>query len=269
MNLNLFKYYFKKPFYSWKNKYLRHAVRQEAEAKGALSQTADEVAEYLAETPQAVLQKYRQGNFQENEFFREPARLSTQTVEEYYKKNTTYIYDLPFWNAEENRPKFLRLMMLGRLRQFGCQDILDFGAGAGDLCIELAQNGFKPVYCDLSERLYDFAQWRFKRRGLNIKMFKGWDDLQGKQYDCVVSFDVFEHIKDLPKTVAKLCGHVRPGGLLIFSGAFSGGGAHLAENEIYAEGERMMSLLKSFDMEFVDQFAQYAFYTKRERNTPA
>lgn len=240
-------------------------MRKEAQAAGALSQTADEVAEYLSEPAHAVLEKYRRGNFHEKEFFEQP-ELSLDAVERYYKNNVTYIYDLPFWNAEHNRPKFLRLMMLGRLKQFGCREILDFGAGAGDLCMEFAQNGFTPVYFDLSERLSDFARWRFQKRGLRVEMFKTWQELKGRQFSCIVSFDVFEHIKDLPKAVATVCEHINPGGLLIFSGAFSGGGAHLTENAVYADSSRIMSLLNGFGLEFIDRFGQFYFYRKKGDN---
>ena len=187
-------------------------MRREAEAAGDLARTADEAAEYLSEPAHEILRKYRRGNFQEREFFERPG-LSAEAVEGYYKNNATYIYDLPFWNAEHNRPKFLRLMMLGRLRQFGCREILDFGAGAGDLCIELARNGFTAVYFDLSERLSDFARWRFKKRGISVEMFKGWEELKGRQFDCIVSFDVFEHINGLPAAAAAVCAHIKPGGL--------------------------------------------------------
>ena len=263
MNPHLITWHFKKPFYSWKNKYLKRIAHKEAQADESLAKAAEEVAQYLGQPPAEVLERYRRGNFQEKEFFTGPGRLSTDAVEQYYRKNKTYIYDLPLWNAEFNRPKFLHRVMRSKLKQCRCQSVLDFGGGCGDLCIELAQGGFQTVYFDLGEQVFDFAQRRFAQRKLAVEMFKDWRELGARQFDCVISFDVFEHIKDLPATLSRLCGFIKSGGLLIFSGAFSGGGAHLTENEVYADRKNMMRLLGEFGLEFLDQFNQYSFYKKR------
>ncbi len=139
---------------------------------------------------------------------------------------------------------------------------MDFGAGAGDLCIALASNGLEVTYCDIGDCLYDFAKWRFEKRHLPVKMAKGIENLKEEKYDCIFSFDAFEHIKDLPEMLDRLIAHLRPGGSLIFSGAFSGGTLHLEENERYNEFKKMDALMQGCGLTFQDKFAQFYFYKR-------
>ena len=63
--------------------------------------------------------------------------------------------------------------------------------------------------------------------------------------------------------MAALAAHIMPGGSLVLSGAFSGGGVHLAENEKYNDFKSLDSMMRTNGFEFEDRFAQYFFYRKR------
>lgn len=80
--------------------------------------------------------------------------------------------------------------------------------------------------------------------------------------DCIFSFDAFEHIKDLPLLLRKLVKHIKPGGSLIFSGAFSGGTLHLEENEKYNGFIELNNLMRNCGLVFHDKFAQFYFYRR-------
>jgi hypothetical protein len=77
----------------------------------------------------------------------------------------------------------------------------------------LAQEGFDVSYTDINTILIDFARWRFQRRGLKIPIIDP-SRLQERPFDCLVSFDVFEHFKDLPGKIGELSRCVRAGGVV-------------------------------------------------------
>ena len=226
---------FLKPFKSWTNKYLKHITKIEAEKSNLFEITVREISEYTGESVDIVKQKHKSGPEAEKnyEIFKDQQGLPNSDVEDFYKKCGYYLCELTLWNAERNRPKYLRLICQPYLKRNRYKKIMDFGGGAGDLCIELAKSDLQVTYCDIGECLFNFAIWRFKKRNLPIQMVKGIDSLSTEEFDCIFSFDAFEHIKDLPATLEKLVKHIKPEGSLIFSGAFSGGTLHLEENEKY------------------------------------
>ena len=267
-NLNYIRYKFLKPFKSWKNKYLKHITKKDAQKQDLYNVTVKEISEYTKEPIEVVKQRYRQGPGNEHNFeiFKRQRGPSENEVEGFYQNCNYYIYELPLWNAERNRPKYLSMISLPYLRRNNCEKVLDFGAGAGDLCIELAKNKLDVTYCDIGEQLFNFAKWRFERRNLPIKMIRGIKNIEGR-YGCIFSFDVFEHIKDFPGTLERLVNYIIPGGSLIFSGAFSGGTLHLEENEKYNEFKNLDALMQSCGLGFQDKFAQFYFYKKSPAGT--
>lgn len=86
----------------------------------------------------------------------------------------------------------------------------------------MAKNNLDVTYCEISKTSSAFAKWRFERRKLAVKMVNSLREVE-KNYDCVVSFDVFEHVRELPELLEQLKSILRENGSIIFSGAFSGG----------------------------------------------
>jgi 2-polyprenyl-3-methyl-5-hydroxy-6-metoxy-1,4-benzoquinol methylase len=263
MNLNYLRYRIAKPFKSWKNKYLKYITKKEAEKFDLYEKIAEEISEYTNEPIEIVKQKHKLGPESERNFdiFKHQANLSKGEVEEFYRKCNYYIYELPLWNAERSRPKYLYLICLPYLKRNNYKKVMDFGAGTGDLCIELAKMDLDVTYCDIGEELFDFAKWRFQRRNLPIKVVRGIDNIN-EIYDCIFSFDTFEHIKDLPGVLKVLIKYIKLGGSLIFSGAFSGGTLHLEENEKYNEFKELDKLMQNYGLIFQDKFAQFYFYKR-------
>lgn len=263
INPNLLRYYFLKPFKSWKNKYLKNITRKEAKKLDLYNETAKEISDYTGKPIDIVKQKHKLGPESENNFekFKQQKGLIKLDVDELYRKCRYYVYELPLWNAERNRPKYLCLICLPYLKAHNYKKVMDFGAGTGDLCIELTKTGLDVTYCDIGDNLFSFAKWRFERRNLPIKMIKGIDNIN-EIYDCIFSFDTFEHIKDLLGVLKGLIKYIKPGGSLIFSGAFSGGTLHLEENERYNEFRNLDNLMRSCDLIFQDKFAQFYCYKK-------
>jgi len=261
MNINYIKYSLFKPFKSWKNKYLKSLSKKEARINNLYDRVATEIGEYTKESKEAVKQKFNLGPQSEKSFtiFNDQRNISNEAVKDFYRGAGFYIYELPLWNAQSNRPGNLRRIILPYLRRNKYKKLLDFGAGTGDLCIELAKNGLDVTYCDIAGKSSDFAKRRFEKRGLRIKMVNDLS-LADKDYDCIVSFDVFEHVSNLPEAIEKIKSYLRPEGSIIFSGAFSGGALHLEENEVYNEFKNLDKMMRGKEFYFIDKFAQYYFY---------
>ncbi|MFH1441522.1 MAG: class I SAM-dependent methyltransferase [Candidatus Omnitrophota bacterium] len=261
MNSNYIKYRIFKPFKSWKNKYLKHISTKEAKKDNLYNLVAAEIGEYTKEPIDTVKKKFSLGLQSEGGFhiFTNQENISTEKVRDFYREADFYLYELPLWNAQRNRPGNLLKIILPYLKRNGYKRILDFGGGTGDLCIELAKNNLDVTYCEISKTSSEFAKWRFKRRNLEVKIIKTLTEV-GKNYDCVVSFDVFEHVRELPELLKQINGILRKNGSMIFSGAFSGGTLHLEENEFYNEFKNLDKLMIDSGFYFMDKFARYYFY---------
>lgn len=165
MNLNYLRYRIIKPFKSWKNKYLKYITKKEAKKFDLYERIAEEISEYTHEPIEIVKQKHRLGPESERDFgiFENQNNLTKKSVDDFYQKCNYYLYELPLWNAECNRPRYLSLIVLPYLKRNQYKKVMDFGGGAGDLCIELAKNNLEVTYCDIGECLFNLAKWRFEK----------------------------------------------------------------------------------------------------------
>jgi len=259
MNFNRFIYILNKPFKSWKNKYFKYLLYKDCNNHSLYQETIKEISDYTGEPVDVV--KERSKNLS-----KENMSWSTATEEEiisYYKNDSSYLYELPLWNAERNRGEYIARIIAPYLLKNKVKTVLDFGAGAGDILIALAKRGFKVTYTDINSKLIDFVQWRFKRRNLKVDVHCLNEDLILPAVDCVVTFDVLEHLEDIPKYIKLFSSALSDRGVFVFSGAFQGGDSHLEKNEIYNNFKCLDSLLKKNNLIFYDQFAQYYFYNKR------
>lgn len=265
MNVNLIRSRILKPFRSIKNKQLKRKLKLISATNQLYEQTAEEISDYTGETVEYVKTKHREGPYLEPTFdiFKQQSHLTKDNVEKFYQDCRYYIYELPLWNAETLRPRQIATIVDPYLKQNSSRSILDFGGGTGDLCIEFANMGYQCNYCDISLESIKFAQWRFQQRKLNIPIFEGLSSLSNQQFDSIVSYDVFEHLKDLDKVLFDLVKSLKDGGLLCFSGAFDGGLLHLEENDKYDQFQEMDALMNKCGLVFQDKFAQYFFYCKR------
>lgn len=127
-----------------------------------------------------------------------------------------------------------RFILLDFCKRRRIRKILDYGGGTGEYCIFLSQQGFNVSYCDVYGQTWKFAQWRFKKRNLNINMLRP-EDRPGGKFDLIICTRVLEHVRDPPSLLRKFYEELTPGGILAAKWNFSEGGSqHLKENEKYS-----------------------------------
>ena len=150
--------------------------------------------------------------------------LSPKTEKEilkFYEHTPFYVFDLIYWHTRISQKMFRKEVI-----KIAKGDILDYGAGVGDLCLELAKKGHRVTYADIYGKTFEFAKWLFERRGVKIRMIdlSRQDIEKDEKYNTIIYIDVIKHVLDQKSLLKKLVKHLRPGGFLIIT--------HLKSDEI-------------------------------------
>jgi len=139
-----------------------------------------------------------------------------ERIAEWYRQNSElYVLAISAYNLEYKRIRS-NLKVL-RFAQGSC---LDYGAGNGELILELARRGHPATYLDVEGESMKFAKQRAQHCGLAVRFLHSKDDLikasQQRGFDTIYSLDVLEHLPDLPAELKFLSSLLNPGGLLVF-----------------------------------------------------
>jgi 2-polyprenyl-3-methyl-5-hydroxy-6-metoxy-1,4-benzoquinol methylase len=149
----------------------------------------------------------------------ENAKLDETNAEKmaaWYRDNSElYMFAISAYNLEYKRIKSNLAMM-----KYGRGKCLDYGAGNGELILEMARRGHPAVYYDVEGTSMLFARSRAEQRQLNVEFCTTKDCLREsaarKAFDTIFSFDVLEHIPDLAGELDFLASLLAPGGLMVF-----------------------------------------------------
>jgi SAM-dependent methyltransferase len=152
----------------------------------------------------------------------DPERLAA-----WYRDNSElYLFAISGYNLDYKRIR----SNLGVLR-YARGRCLDYGAGNGELILELARRGHPAAYYDVEGRTMRFARSRAQQHGLALQFFTKKDDLGAAPgFDTIFSFDVLEHLPDLGGELTFLSSLLNRGGLFVFdipAGATSNHPMHL------------------------------------------
>ena len=157
------------------------------------------------------------------------AKLDGATPEQlaaWYRDNSElYLFAISAYNLDYKRiVSNLGVLRLARGRT------LDYGAGNGELLLELARRGHSVAYYDVEGVTMRFARYRAEQRGLRVDFFLKKSDLAAATaiqrdggdhgdhagFDTIFSFDVLEHLPDLAGELTFLASLLAPGGQFVF-----------------------------------------------------
>lgn len=142
-------------------------------------------------------------------------------VGRWYEANSEYyLYDLAQFHLAYKHIRFM-LDIVGMSKG----SVLDYGAGIGDLALELARRGHDVTYLDVDGRTKAFAKWRAERDWLAIAFASEIEEVTGP-FDTIVSLDVFEHLADPLPVVDALVERLAPGGRMIVTAYFGATKSH-------------------------------------------
>lgn len=139
-----------------------------------------------------------------------------EQMAQWYRDNSElYTFAISGYNLE-----YKRIVSNLRMLKYARGSCLDYGAGNGEIILELARRGHAAVYFDVEGETMKFARRRAQRQGLSVEFLHSKDDLaataQRRRLDTVFSFDVLEHLPDLPGELAFLSSLLAPGGRMVF-----------------------------------------------------
>jgi len=139
-----------------------------------------------------------------------------ERLAQWYRDNSElYLFAISGYNLEYKR--ILSNLKVLKLARGAC---LDYGAGNGEIILELARRGHSATYYDVDGVTMRFARQRAAQQGLAVDFFHTKDDLaraaRRHTFDTIFSFDVLEHLPDLPGELDFLALHLSPGGLFVF-----------------------------------------------------
>jgi hypothetical protein len=147
-----------------------------------------------------------------------------ERVANFYESSTNYAFDVLSANP---RPDAVRRKLdrfnphiLESIRKHPGARFFEFGGGLGVMCEIVARMGKNVTYMDLPGIVFDFAQWRFQKLGLNVTAIEAKGDtiFVPGTYDIVYTDAVIEHLPPPQQVEATnaIAGGVAGGGLLIF-----------------------------------------------------
>jgi 2-polyprenyl-3-methyl-5-hydroxy-6-metoxy-1,4-benzoquinol methylase len=196
--------------------WLAHRSRQQnakniAAAMGELisftGYSAERIQELWATSNQQLAANWQQAK---------PAEDNREQMAEWYRQNSElYLFAISAYNLEYKR---IRSNM--KVLRLAGGATLDYGAGNGEILLELARRGHRVTYYDVEGVTMRFARQRAASQGLAIEFFHTKDALaqyaSENGFDTVFSFDVLEHLPDLPGELSFLASLLKPGGLFVF-----------------------------------------------------
>lgn len=176
---------------------------------------------------------------------------SEQKVSNYYATTPQYLYELGYWEAQHDKQREYRKLYLA-CKKFNLKRVLDYGGGIGGLALYLNKKGIYCDYLDVSGRTFDFAVFRFKKRGVQINHFDVTKfESPAEPYEAVICYDVLEHVFDIDQTVNSIYSCLCDGGIFIHRSTFATGGIHLRKYEGYQNFNKFNNFLYSKRFSFI------------------
>ncbi|HEY3768779.1 MAG TPA: class I SAM-dependent methyltransferase [Candidatus Angelobacter sp.] len=194
---------------------VRRAREQSAKNVAAAMQ---ELIDFTGYAPEKIRELWATSNRQlaTNWQLANPAEDNPEQMAEWYRQNSElYLFDISAYNLEYKRIRSnMKVLRLAK------GATLDYGAGNGEILLELARRGHRVAYYDVEGVTMHFAYQRAQRQKLAIDFFHVKSELaeaaQQQGFDTVFSFDVLEHMPDLPGELTFLSSLLSPGGLFVF-----------------------------------------------------
>lgn len=178
-----------------------------AELKEFTGYAEERIRELWATSNQQLAENWKNARLDEGD---------AERMAEWYRQNSElYLFAISGYNLEYKRIR--STLNILRLANGRC---LDYGAGNGEVLLELARRGHAATYYDVEGQTMRFARFRAQRRGLKMEFFCAKADLAGSAeragFDTIFSLDVLEHLPDLKGELSFLASLLNPGGLMVF-----------------------------------------------------
>ena len=165
-----------------------------------------------------------------------PNTSDEKAVDNYYRNNNYEIYDHFAWHLEGRRSFDKKLLEdIKNLNPSKSTEIIDYGAGGGQIAYMLAQEGYQISIIEKNKKELDFISYRFKKHKLKIKIVPmPIHEAFKNKYDIVLCFDVLEHVpdKEFESTIKRIKSLKKPEGKVFATVSFGAQEAHPSHFEM-------------------------------------
>ncbi len=141
-------------------------------------------------------------------------KYSGFSIIDYHRLNESSIYCLTKWNCEEKYQEIIRY--ISSIAKMRGGTILDFGGGIGELSVNLVNRYSTIDFLEVPGNTLKYAKWRFKRRTLDINIYKSLNQID-KKYDTLICLDVLEVLEKPLSHLTKFVKLLKDDGILILS----------------------------------------------------
>ncbi|HEV8643930.1 MAG TPA: class I SAM-dependent methyltransferase [Methylomirabilota bacterium] len=192
----------------------------------------DDLATFTGLSREACLTRLREYSSAEMvEAWRRADPRTAGDILRFYQSTDLYVWELMQWHASPSRSPYWETLGLLAERfpaTVGFRRVYDFGCGVGTDALFLAERGYEVALVDVEGPAFRFARHRFARRGRTARFLPSASMLPEPDgvYDVAICFDVFEHLPEPLEAARRLITALRPGGLLVEKGSFSGSQTH-------------------------------------------
>jgi len=183
-----------------------------------ISAAMRELVEFTGYTPERIRELWEISNQQLAKNWEVAAipQEDRERMAEWYRQNSElYLFAISAYNLE-----YKRIKSNLKVIRFARGSCLDYGAGNGEILLELARRGHPVTYFDVEGVTMRFARTRAQQHGLTMNFARTKDDLkaaaQQHGFDTIFSFDVLEHLPDLPGELTFLSSLLAPNGVFVF-----------------------------------------------------
>jgi 2-polyprenyl-3-methyl-5-hydroxy-6-metoxy-1,4-benzoquinol methylase len=185
----------------------KNFVGAKSELKEFTGYSDDKIRELWATSNEQLAKNWKDAHLDESD---------REKMTAWYRENSElYMFAISGYNLEYKRIRDSIQML-----RYGRGACLDYGAGNGEIILELARRGHAAIYFDVDGTSMRFARHRAERRKLSVEFFHSKDDLAAaakqRGLDTIFSFDVLEHLPDLPGELKFLSSLLNPGGRMAF-----------------------------------------------------
>ncbi|MFA6149239.1 MAG: methyltransferase [bacterium] len=247
----------------------------EEAAESTFKSAVCELAEYTCLKEKDILERIRKVYSQQIREWRGTIgeKVTDDKVNEFYRDTDSYLFDLVQYNYENS----FYINLTGEIFRFCASlntemaglKIMDFGGGIGSQMISLSVlRGAELSYADIPGKTFEYANWRFKRRQMDIEMIDATKEnfLDDKMYDVVITLDVIEHLVNPESSVRYLMKHIKPNGYLVAVTSFidNNGEAGWHLNVDKYTNESFYDFIKTLGMEMMNETYPRIFQKNEE-----
>lgn len=184
------------------------------------TKSREELSKFTDMSPEEVVSKYHMSTDEIAKQYKNEIVDTGKDPKIFYKENKFYIFNQIDYHIQK---KSLDMGLIENIKNKypNTRTILDFGSGCGQNAIELAEAGYIVSMADYDGYTSQFAKFRAKQRGLDVKFYDIEKPINAK-FDIILALYVLEHVPDseFEKTIRLLKSLKSDNGKIIINANF-------------------------------------------------